>query len=296
MTRRFSFARRFGFALAVCGAAAGCGDNLGSALDDPGRPLPGKLSALVLDGLPGYEPAWPLWSSGSDKARLASIPGDIDTGAADAWRFPLGTLFVKTFAYGARRVETRILRLVDTGWTYDVYLWNANSTDAELADIGASITVDLVDVDGAPIQHRVPSRLDCRTCHESGPSTVLGYSAVQLDPAQITHADPATRDVLGMFQGNCVHCHNGGDGVNASFDLRHGVAVANIVNQPTASSASAAGTRVIPGDPEHSILFLAVSGESTDPSIKAMPPLGVDRRDTVSIARLRAWIAALPLP
>lgn len=52
--------------------------------------------------------------------------------------------------------------------------------------------------------------------------------------------------------------------------------LANIVNQPTASSASAAGIRVIPGDPEHSVLFLAVSAETTDPSIK------------------RAWITALP--
>lgn len=280
--------------LAACGALAlGCGDNLGSAIDDPARPLPARLSALDLAALDSYEPAWPLWSSGSDKARLASIPGDIDASITDAWSFPLGTVFVKTFAYGARTVETRILRLVDTGWTYDVYLWADDASDAKLVDLGTSVTVDLVDSGGAPIQHRVPSRLDCRTCHESGPAPVLGYSSVQLDPEAIKHADPTTREVLGMFQGNCVHCHNGGDGVNASFDLRHGVAIANIVNQPTASSASAAGTRVIPGDPEHSILFLAVSAETTDPSIKLMPPLGVDRRDTASIATLRAWISAL---
>jgi len=315
-------------ALAVALAAsflAACGDNLRpSFFDDPTQELPATLAELGIEpGAPpipplrAFVPSWPLWSSGSDKERLAFVPAPIDTTRADAWEFPIGTLFAKTFSYplaGAPRpVETRVVRRRDDGWTYDVYLWAADGSEARRLELDTSVAVELTADDGQPFTHRVPSRLDCRTCHESAAVPVLGFSELQLDdamlaaldaddlrttipelPERIDHADPATRDVLGLFRGNCVHCHNGGAGVSASYDLRHRVALAAIIGQPTTSSASAAGIRVVPGSPETSILFLAVSGETLDPAVKPMPPLGIDRRDAAAIERLRTWIAALP--
>lgn len=316
---------RRALALGLCMALAACGDNLRpSVFDDPTQELPATLAELgIAWGEPApapwfaFAPSWPLWSSGSAKDRLAFVPAPIDTTVADAWQFPIGTLFAKTFSYplaGARQpVETRILRRTGDGWTYDVYLWAGDGSGATKIALDTSVVVELADDGGAPFTHRVPGRLDCRTCHESAAVPALGFSEIQLDaallaaldaeglrsvpsatPARIEHADPATRDVLGLFQGNCVHCHNGGAGVSASFDLRHGVALAAIIDQPTASSASAAGIRVVPGSPGTSILFLAVSGETADPAVKPMPPLGIDRRDAGAIERLRAWIAALP--
>ena len=41
------------------------------------------------------------------------------------------------------------------------------------------------------------------------------------------------------------------------------------------------------------ILFLAFSGETEDPEVKDMPPMGVDARDLDSIELLRTWIETL---
>ena len=310
---------RWSMMVAAC-VLPGCGQDRPSFFDDPTGALPDRLSALDLHPdrppppeLRAYDPVWPLWSSGSDKARLMFLPGPIDTTAPQAWEFPIGTVLFKTFAYAHRPVETRVVRRLATRWSYDVYLWSDDGADADLLPLDTSVQVDLVDEGGHAIAHRVPNRLDCRTCHESAPHPVLGVSELQLDddalaaldadglrsapspaPARIRHDDPTTRDVLGLLHGNCVHCHNGTTGVSASFDLRHPVALANTVNQPTASSASAAGIRVVPRAPQDSILFLAFSGETSDPEVKTMPPLGIDRRDTAGIELVRRWITELP--
>jgi hypothetical protein len=299
--------------LLVLLAVGACGDNIRSFYDDTSQPLPQTLSELGIDATSGpdrvfaYEPVWPLWSSGSDKTRFAFFPQPIDTSTPDAWSFPTGTTFFKTFAYGDRPVETRVLRLLDVP-TFDVYKWNDDGSDAILADI---MTKDPVEVAGGT--HTIPSKLDCRTCHESGAQPTLGFSEIQLDdtalaqlddrglrtqpnaaPTRIPDDDEATYEVLGYFTGNCVPCHHTGTGPNNSFDLRFQVALANIIDHPTESSASAAGIRVVPGDPEQSILWLAFARDMTNPEVKPMPPLGIDRSDATGIELVRSWIASLP--
>jgi hypothetical protein len=299
-------------------ALAGCGDNVRSFFDDPAiEPLPQRLSELGIDATGGpdrvfaYEPVWPLWSSGSDKVRLAFFPAPIDTSVPDAWVFPRGTTFWKTFAYGDRPIETRVLRLLDVP-TFDVYTWSDDGSDAVLADITAK---DPVAVDAGT--HTIPSRIDCRTCHEAGVQPTLGFSELQLgdgalaalderglvtqnnpSPERIPGkvSDPLTYRVLGYFTGNCVSCHHAGTGPNNSFDLRHQVALANTIDRPTESSASAAGIRVVPGDPEQSILWLAFARDTTNPEVKPMPPVGIDRGDAEGIELVRAWIESLAPP
>jgi hypothetical protein len=295
-------------------AVAGCGDNIRSFYDEPTGPLPQQLSELGItkDSAPdqvfAYAPVYPLWSSGSDKTRFAFFPEPIDTTAPDAWQFPTGTTFFKTFAYGDRPIETRVVRLLET-WSFDVYQWADDGSDAVLADLTRTIPVAI----DAERTHTIPSRLDCRGCHESAPQPPLAFSELQLDdatlarlderglrteintaPERITDPDPTTAEVLGLFQGNCVHCHATGSGPNNSFDLRHQVALANIIDHPTESSASAAGIRVVPGDAAQSILWLAFARDRTNPEVKPMPPIGIDRVDDAGVELVRAWIEALP--
>ena len=113
--------------------------------------------------------------------------------------------------------------------------------------------------------------------------------------ASLGDRGPLTSAVLGNFVGNCVHCHNGSNGAASSFDLRPAVALENLVDQPTASSATAAGIRLVPGAPEESILYLAMSG-TPDLEVKEMPPLGVAIRDLSAIEQLYDWILALQKP
>lgn len=283
-------------------------------LDHPLEPLPALFSEMGLpsDRAVPYEPEWPLWSNGGDKARLVVLPAGtvIDTTEREHWSFPPGTLFFKTFSFG-RDVETRVLQRTADGWDYGAYLWDDEGSEATKLDLEDATPVDVVAADGTALTHEVPSRFQCRQCHESTPGNVLGFDEVQLhavlgdldarglfsvpppaDPDEVVGPDPVTRDVMGMITGNCTHCHNGSDGPSSAFDLRYPVLVENTVDQPTDSSATAPGIRVVPGDPDASILYLAFSGAPV-PEVKDMPPVGVQRRDEASIDLVRRWILQL---
>lgn len=295
---------------------------------DPFAELPETVSELGLyPALPDlsvtadlaipYSPTWPLWSNGSTKARFLVLPEGtaIDTADPDRFVAPPGTLLFKTFAYAdggcSRPVETRVMRKAeDDTWDYAAYGWNDDGLDATRLDLADNVPIDVEGEDG-PFVHHVPARIECRGCHESSTSELLGLSRVQLagdvldawldagtlsasvPPETIEHEDDSTRLVLGMFHGNCVHCHNGTFGPSSSFDLRHDVALDNTIDQETDSSASASGIRIVPGSPETSILFLAFSGETDDPEVSAMPPMGVDVRDAESVELLRSFILDL---
>ncbi len=296
-------------------AMVACSESSGPpAITDPATPWPSDLAELgavddgtfTPDGAIAYDVAYPLWSSGSSKTRQLVLPknGAIDDGDREAWRFAVGTVAFKTFADGDRPLETRAIRRIADEWEYVVYLWDGDQ--ATLLDNDLSVEIPL-EAGGV---HTVPARLQCEQCHATSASPLLGVNELQLadqlpalddvlvhgapsDPARIDHPDPTTAAVLGWFVGNCTHCHNGSDAENASFDLRPDVALANTIDVPIESSATAAGIRIVPGDPLASVLYLAVSGEHDDPELEDMPPVGIDRRDTDGIARLRTMIEEL---
>src|SRR5690349_4239989 len=58
-----------------------------------------------------YSPQYPLWSDGAGKSRWVYLPAGatIEATHLDAWEFPVGTRFWKEFAFGGRKVETRML-------------------------------------------------------------------------------------------------------------------------------------------------------------------------------------------
>jgi hypothetical protein len=183
-----------------------------------------------------------------------------------------------------------LLRLKDDGWELAAYAWDDAGKDAALLDLKRSQAREILNDDDAVVEHSIPSRLECRQCHESAPSEVLGINALQ--EAKLSGHGPLTTEVLGYLVGNCIHCHNGSNGAASSFDLRPEVALKNLIDRPTESSATADGIRVVPGKPEESVMFLGVQG-SSDLEVKDMPPLGVAERDESAISLLRNWITAL---
>ncbi len=292
---------------------------LPSQLSDIGlyRELP-RLSAAApaLE----YEPGFPLWSDGGEKHRSLVLPSGTAIDATDPahYEFPVGTLLFKTFAYltpaspdAVVPVETRLLRLTGDGWELAAYAWNDEGSDATLLDLKRPQLRDVLTDSGDVVEHSIPSRLECRQCHESAPSAVLGLSELQLAPsgslrslaarlepaprepyAALPEHGPLTTGALGYLVGNCVHCHNGTNGAASSFDLRPDVALENLLDQPTASSATADGIRVVPGRPDESVMLLAVRSGS-DFEVKDMPPLGVALRDADAIQLLEEWIREL---
>lgn len=194
-----------------------------------------------------FSPQYPLWSDGARKSRWVRLPAGstIDARDIDRWDFPVGTRFWKEFTFGGRRVETRfLLKDGPTSWTFASYVWNDAQTDAEL-----------VPADGLPNvaeiapgrRHSIPSVEDCRACHDSARTEILGFSALQLStdrdpnaphaeplesgmvtlgtltqerllaparpalvdaPPRIAAPDARTRAVLGYLSTNCGACHN----------------------------------------------------------------------------------------
>src|SRR5688500_5868075 len=91
----------------VLPAVAGCASDAPSLLDEPLGTLPPRLSQVGLyadvsrrDAVDAravaYEPRFPLWSNGADKARWIVAPSPIDLEAGDV---PAGTLLFKTFEF-----------------------------------------------------------------------------------------------------------------------------------------------------------------------------------------------------
>ncbi len=220
--------------------------------------------------------------------------GTIEVAADGTWTFPNGAYFFKTFSWRGERIETRVLWQQEGVWDYAVYQWEGE--EASLVDLAVSHSVQLQGDEGA-FEYEIPSRRQCRTCHESSDSPVLGFSSLQLDPdeqlanlipptnTELGAPDPLTAEVLGYMEGNCVHCHNG----ITEFDLSHEVALENLIDQPTRASGVEVGTRVVPGDADASVLFRVFAGESST----RMPPLGVQRRDEAMVVLLEEWIDAL---
>jgi hypothetical protein len=253
-----------------------------------------------------YDVAHPLWTGAGSKRRALRLPDDasIDVSVPESWQLPPGTIAMKTIADADHPLETRLIRTDGDDTQYEVYAWTDDGSDAERLELDAPTMLA-----GG---HEVPSRLQCRQCHESASSVLLGIDALQLGDAGMldeltargvlsdaitgprptaAHAEPNAARVLGWLAGNCVHCHNGGAAENASFDLRPDVAFANLVDRPTASSASATGMRVVRGDPDASVLYVAVAG--ADAGVDAMPPVGA-RLPDAALDDLRAWIEGLP--
>jgi hypothetical protein len=306
-------------------------------VDEPLGPMPEQLSqtgifadaALTepIERAIRYAPNWPLWSNGSEKDRWLLLPegGKVDNGDRLAWDFPPGTLFFKTFTYeGAsiERIETRIIRRTESGYDYNVYKWNDAGTDATLMSLEMGLKQALTLEDGTEFQHVIPSRFDCRSCHESNPTVVIGFDELRLntplpgesetqlaaldaagifeaalpqDPDAVSHADPSTQQVLGYLHGNCAHCHNESARTMSPLSLDHHGALERIVNMPTEGSGQASGIRVVPQSPETSVLFLAFSRQSDDPDLQDMPPIGVSLVDEQAAELLRSWIDALPV-
>ncbi len=184
---------------------------------DPRQPLPLLLSATgayadvrslePASGLIPYELNVPFWSDGARKLRLMALPaGQIGFAATGAWRFPPGTVFVKTFLLPTdaanpatvRRLETRLIVVGETGGIYGaVYKWRPDNSDADLLPDSAIDSIPVRTLDGTVRNQNwyYPSRQDCLTCHTASAGRVLGVNTRQLN-RPITQSSSATQNQL----------------------------------------------------------------------------------------------------
>jgi uncharacterized repeat protein (TIGR03806 family) len=158
-------------------------------------------------GLLPYELVVAFWSDGAAKSRYAAIPaGTVAFSAAGEWKFPPGTVFVKTFELPldaaqprrTRRLETRLLVVDRDGGVYGVtYKWRADLSDADLLPDGLDEDIATRDATGTPRTQtwHYPSREDCLTCHNAHTPGQLGLKTRQLN-REIRYPDGITENQL----------------------------------------------------------------------------------------------------
>lgn len=340
----------------VLAAAAGCGDNTHTGVDGSTADAKVYEDAPPIDGNPltpatlaetglctnaacttfsadvrAYAPQFALWTDGAVKRRWMYLPPGttIDTSDMNFWKFPVGTKFWKEFTRDGVRVETRYMvkLLADDAalgaWFFVAYQWNLAQTET------TAVTQGVMDANGT--QHDIPSRSQCRRCHENNPSRVLGFSAISLDyaaPAGMTDLDDAIglnllsaaptgatsphfplpgtaidQAAFGYLHANCGHCHNPRSTVHATtaLELRLDVTkLATTTVTPTylttvnvnGTVGGLLGKIIKPQDTANSVIITRTNATTSPPK---MPELGTEIVDPAGQAALTAWIGSLPL-
>ncbi len=311
-------------------------------IDAPFAPMKLSDTGLCVDagctqitaGIHEYAPQYPLYSDGATKRRWLYLPPGttIDTSNMNHWKFPVGTKLWKEFTRGTTRVETRFITklLADDvapgAWFYASFEWNSTQTDTTLASPGAGVP----NANGT--EHDIPSRANCRRCHEGVPGRVLGFQAISLDfaaptgnldladaigmnllsapptapsagpyfpfPAAATAVDTAA---FGYLHANCGGCHNPespGFG-HTPLDLR-----LDVTKLGTVQAVPAYATTVDINGSVGGLLGKIVDTLITDDSVMLirmnapafppkMPEVGTETVDPDGQLTLRAWIDSL---
>lgn len=316
----------------AAGGDAGTGGTAGEAgepqtLFETGLYADAALTTLA-EGVMEFSPQFPLWSDSASKRRFIWLPPDtqIDTSDMDHWKFPVGTKVWKEFTRGDTRVETRLLMKQDeTNWFMGAYKWSEDLSEATLVARRG-------EQNALGTDHDIPSTRECDDCHKGQPDKVLGFSAIQLShdgsavnlasikAAGLLSAPPAVdafevpgnpteRAAIGLLHANCGQCHSEfGSGydrnqmelwlkVDTLGDLSqtapYQTAVGTPLDQDLSETLPGITMRVIPGDPQHSALYLRMASRDAARLI-AMPPIGTELTDDPGLQLITDWINALP--
>lgn len=204
------------------------------------RGVPGLLSEWGLfedirnqvpaEGVIPFDVTSPLFTDYAVKHRFVTLTegGQIAYfNDSRRWQSPVGTIYIKTFAYPPNKsvdppqtleqlVETRLLRHVSAEddrlgcsgepscWNVHVYVYNEDQTDAICEAGGATKSVTFTD----PLNeeqvtianYTVPSNGDCRQCHRRPPETrTLGPSTGMLNRPNDYQGSPVANQVDELF-------------------------------------------------------------------------------------------------
>lgn len=280
-------------------------------------------SDMARDLVP-YDVNAPLWSDGAAKKRWVTMPRDKKIAVApdDVFTMPAGTMFLKEFSLGGRRIETRMMyRDPELDWLFYAFKWNAEGTDATL------VGNDGETVPSAEGKWDIPSQSQCLACHGAQVGRVRGFEIAQINrnieyPNGEESNQLATMDHVGYFDpplnlvkagwlappfgdldtlesrarsylhANCSFCHSVIIGVSG-FNLTKWQTLADlqIVCRSTRSNDfGIKDARVLyPGKPEKSLIVHRMSLEGHG----QMPPIGRKKADTAAIKLISDWIRSM---
>jgi len=272
-----------------------------------------RLQIPADDVIP-FEVTSQLFTDDSIKHRWVTLRagGKIEYSQNERWQSPVGTIYVKTFAYPPKDlsvpdpdtreqlIETRLIVHEESGWKVWVYVYNEEMTDADLTLGGLTVSVSWTDELG-----------DMYGIQNYGVPSPVGDGVPRItyvDPVAY-NADCADDDwdcmhtaARSYLDSNCSHCH-APDGEVAdkllfvdwgSMDPETG----NTTNWGVCKKPTSAGNGVecfqtydiFPGNPEESLLLCRIESVTAR---EMMAPLG---RSTVHVQGadvIRDWIATM---
>ena len=289
---------------------------------------------IPAEGVHRYEVIAPLYSDHTSKHRFIRLPagGRIEWSDEGAWRFPEGTVVVKTFAMphdqqdpaaGERLLETRLLVREGESWVPHTYVWDEAQSDATRRIAGARVPIEWIHFDGAErtLNYRVPNTNQCRDCHGRGETIdLVGVRTAQLDrDGQVERfaslglfaaPPPEERQRLvdpfgdapleararAYLEANCAHCHRDG---GAAWETGLWLATSTersvdygVCRRPF-SAGAATGGRPFDIVPGHPEQSVRVFRmASSDPEIQ-MPELPNQIPHDAGVELVTAWIAAM---
>lgn len=287
-----------------------------AALSGTGLYQAGSTTRLA-PGVKPYAPRFELWADGAEKQRWIFLPpgGRLDSTDQDFWQFPSGTKLWKQFSVGGKRIETRLMQKTGDGrtdWVAISYQWDEAQADATQAPQGVTGALGT--------GHLIPAADKCWACHAHVASSVLGFSAIQLNhdaPAgAVTLAalvdggvltspptgsldlpgNPTEQAALGYLHANCGHCHNASRPSDqpprcynplSALDLLLRVAKLGSTKE-TPTYLTAGHFAQAP----YSSLAARVSRPASQAG--AMPPLAREVVDQQGADALNAWVSQLP--
>ena len=294
-----------------------------------------------IDGLIPYEMIESFWSDGAEKMRWMAIPNDgsynspeekIQFSEEGEWSFPKGSVLIKHFELGSRRLETRFeVHGNDGNYYYLSYKWNEAGTDAELLQEALDETVT---VNGNTQVWHYPSQAECKSCHTQavnatlGPRTrylnteitypktgIRGNQLLALSEAGVLNASLSLSEIESLpkmarkddpnasleFKArsyldlNCGYCHRPGTGNRSAFDLRLSTPLEeqNLIYGSLITDLGIEGARaIVPGDSDKSMIYHRSNSLNSANGI-AMPPLSKGKIDAEGVALLAEWINSM---
>ena len=320
--------------LYVVGVSDGTISKIVPAAAQPPSVFPDRLSATgcvdvinptqVTSTAMYYDVNVPLWSDGADKRRWLSLPlgGQIHIESDGHWTLPIGTVLVKEFSVGGKRIETRLLMRHDDGdWAGYSYQWLDDQSDAVL--LPSSATKDL----GNGMTWYFPSRTDCLQCHTVAAGRTLGMWTAQMnrDAPDGSGNQMAMLDAAGLFDvplppppatlaqfpqpgdstapvgdraraylhANCSFCHRMGGPGRVPPDWRDSLTLAQTGAcnaAPQDGDLGVTGALVVaPGMPGKSVTSLRMRALDAT----RMPPLASHVVDPTGTSLIDAWITSL---
>jgi uncharacterized repeat protein (TIGR03806 family) len=285
---------------------------------DPTKPAAGMIP---------YNLNTPLWSDGADKDRWMALPDNtqIHVETDGDWTFPNGTVLMKQFSVGGKRVETRLLMHHPDGiWAGYSYEWLDDGSDAVLLQSGKTKPV-------SPTQNwTYPSRSDCLECHTTAAGRSLGPETAQMNRSELYPQAPVnllapqldTLQHIGMFDAplaanppalaapddttqtvetrardylhaNCSFCHRPNSTGQGPSDWRWQTPfkMTNTCNQmPQEGTLGITGAMlIVPGNTAKSLVSVRMHALDAN----RMPPLATHVVDATGTGLVDQWIQSL---